>query len=500
MRIIIKQDYDAMCYWTACYIKNIIIKHNAEDPRKQFILGLPTGSTPIGVYNYLIKFYKMNEISFNNVITFNMDEYIGLEPDHPQSYNYFMWDTFFNHIDIKKENVNILQGKHENMNQQCQDYENKIKNLGGIDLMLGGLGEDAHIAFNEPGSSLTSSTRLKTLNNNTINANSRFFKNHTDVPTMAITMGIDTIMQSKEVLIIVSGEKKAVALEKSIEGSINHNFPASMLQMHKKCCFIVDDDATNELKVKSVKYFKGLQQHIDCMGNPIHNNILSKIKETDKILIFSPHPDDDVIGMGSFLYNYPFKHNIYIAYMTSGENGVDGNNKLVRETEALSSLKSLSYDNPNLTFLRLPFYHNKNILDYDWSVDSTILEHFINDKNPDHIFICTDSDPNGTHLKCFNIIKNIRTMENNRLFWAYQGAWGKIPYTENTFFFPYKYESLERKMLSIKLHMSQYPAKFPGNDNTAFHDRVKINNKSDIFPGEYEERYFLIDNINKYIM
>lgn len=505
MRIIVKDNYDDTCYWLACYIKNTIIKHTLNDNNKRpFILGLPTGSSPIGIYKYLIDFYNRNELSFKNVITFNMDEYVGLSSEHPQSYNYFMWNTFFNHIDIPHENVNILQGIHPNMEKQAEEYEEKIKSYGGIDLMLGGLGEDAHIAFNEPGSSFSSVTRLKTLNTNTINANSRFFDKDETVPKVAITMGIQTIMDAKEVCIIVSGEKKASALKNSIGEGINQNYPASILQFHKKCCFVVDEDATDELKVKTVKYYKGLQKDIDCMGNSIRNNIISEVKLTDNVLILSPHPDDDVIGMGAILQALPNKQKVNIAYMTSGENGVYHSNKFIRETEAVSSLKTLGYDKAALSFLKLPFYYDKKCTNYDKDID--ILSVYLKQISPRHIFICSDRDPNGTHEKCFNIIKSTLTSKNKNInelpdykLWAYKGAWGQIDYSPNTYFFPYDDMKLDKKIVAIQLHLSQFPAKFPGNIDIPFDERIKINNKSDMFPLQYEERFELIENMDEFV-
>jgi len=174
MRIIIKKDYDEVSNWVANYVVNKINQANPT-PDKPFVLGLPTGSSPLGTYRRLIELHKAGKVSFKNVITFNMDEYVGLPEDHPKSYHYFMWTNLFNHIDIPRENVNILNGNAPDLEKECQEYEEKIKKVGGIDLFLGGIGPDGHIAFNEPGSSLSSRTRVKSLSYDTILANSRFF-------------------------------------------------------------------------------------------------------------------------------------------------------------------------------------------------------------------------------------------------------------------------------------------------------------------------------------
>ena len=197
MRLIIEPDYSNVSKWAANYVAS---KINAANPtaEKPFILGLPTGSSPLGMYRELIALNKAGIVSFKNVITFNMDEYIGLPKDHPESYHSFMWNNFFKHIDIKEENVNILNGNAEDLEAECTRYEDKIKSLGGIDLFLGGIGPDGHIAFNEPGSSLQSRTRIKTLTTDTIIANSRFFDNDVNkVPKTALTVGVGTVLDAK---------------------------------------------------------------------------------------------------------------------------------------------------------------------------------------------------------------------------------------------------------------------------------------------------------------
>ncbi len=260
MRVIIKPDYTSISEWTAKYIADRInaYKPTEDDP---FVLGLPTGSTPIGVYNELIKMYQNGEISFKNVVTFNMDEYVGLPVEHPQSYHYFMWENFFKYIDIQEKNVHILDGMTQNTTQECADYEDAIYQFGGIHLFLGGLGEDGHIAFNEPFSSLTSRTRIKTLTSDTIAVNSRFFDNDiSQVPTQALTVGIGTIMDADEVIIMANGSKKAKAVYHAIEGHVSHKWPVSVLQGHPHAIFVCDTEATQQLESDTVKYFCDIEK------------------------------------------------------------------------------------------------------------------------------------------------------------------------------------------------------------------------------------------------
>ncbi|MEI6556399.1 MAG: glucosamine-6-phosphate deaminase [Paludibacter sp.] len=259
MRLIIQPDCTGISEWVANYVMTEI-RNFAPTADRPFVLGLPTGSTPLGSYQKLIELYKDGKVSFKNVVTFNMDEYVGLPKEHPQSYHSFMWDNFFSLIDICPKNVNILNGNAPNLETECEAYEEKIKAIGGIHLFLGGIGADGHIAFNEPGSSLHSRTRIKTLTQDTIIANSRFFENDTSlVPKNALTVGVGTVMDSKEVLIMVNGHNKARALYQAVEGSVNHMWTISALQLHPKGIIVCDESATEELKVGTYRYFKEIE-------------------------------------------------------------------------------------------------------------------------------------------------------------------------------------------------------------------------------------------------
>lgn len=260
MRLIIQPDYEHLAKWTAGYIARKI-EVSKPAPEKPFVLGLPTGSSPLGVYRELISLYKFGKVSFRNVVTFNMDEYVGLAPDHPQSYYSFMWTNFFSHIDIPEGNTNILDGLTNDIKAECAGYEEKIKSYGGIDLFLGGIGVDGHIAFNEPGSSLSSRTRSKALNYDTRLANSRFFGNDTDkVPKMALTVGVGTVMDAREVLIVVNGYNKARALHHIVEESVSHMWTGSALQLHPRAVIVCDEPATYELKVGTFKHFLDIEK------------------------------------------------------------------------------------------------------------------------------------------------------------------------------------------------------------------------------------------------
>ena len=261
MRLIIQESYGKMSQWAAAYIVKRINEFQPT-PERPFVLGLPTGSTPIGTYKELIHLYQIGKVSFKNVVTFNMDEYIGIPQDHPESYHTFMWSNFFSHIDIPAENVNILDGNADDLELECTTYEAKIASYGGINLFMGGIGPDGHIAFNEPGSSLNSRTRVKSLTTDTIIANSRFFNNDINlVPKRALTVGVGTIMDAEEVLILANGHNKARALAHAVEGSVNHMWTISVLQMHPKGIIICDDAATVELKVGTVNYFKDIEKN-----------------------------------------------------------------------------------------------------------------------------------------------------------------------------------------------------------------------------------------------
>jgi len=259
MRVIIQPGYDFVSKWAASYVAKKINEYGPTKA-KPFVLGLPTGSSPLGMYKELIKLNQAKKVSFKNVVTFNMDEYVKLAEDHPESYHSFMWNNFFSHVDVVKENVNILNGNAKDLAAECEQYEKRMKQAGGVELFIGGIGPDGHIAFNEPGSSLASRTRVKTLTQDTIIANSRFFdKDVNKVPKTALTVGVGTVMDAREVMILVNGHNKARALWHAIEGAVNHLWTISALQLHPKGIIVCDEDAVDELKYGTVKYFRDIE-------------------------------------------------------------------------------------------------------------------------------------------------------------------------------------------------------------------------------------------------
>ena len=260
MRVIIEPDYEKLSLWAAEYVVNKINAFNPTDDRK-FVLGLPTGSSPIGMYQAIIKAHKEGRISFKNVLTFNMDEYVNLPEDHPESYHTFMKKNLFDHIDCPKENIHILNGNAENLQAECARYEQMIKDAGGIDLFIGGIGPDGHIAFNEPGSSLSSRTRIKTLTTDPRIANARFFGGKPeDVPSLALTVGVGTVMSAKEVLILCNGHNKSRALQAAVEGAVTQMWTISSLQLHPHGIVVCDEAACEEIKHGTYRFFKDVEK------------------------------------------------------------------------------------------------------------------------------------------------------------------------------------------------------------------------------------------------
>ena len=260
MRVIIEPDYEQLSRWAAEYVIKRINDFNPT-PEHKFVLGLPTGSSPVGMYKNLVKANKEGRVSFKNVLTFNMDEYVGLPEEHPESYHSFMATNLFNHIDCPKENIHILNGNAEDLEAECAHYEKMIAEAGGIDLFIGGIGPDGHIAFNEPFSSLVSRTRQKTLTTDTIIANSRFFEGDVNkVPKTALTVGVGTVMDAREVMILVNGHAKTRALQAAVEGPVCQAWTISALQEHQHGIIVCDEAATDELKVATYKYFKDIEK------------------------------------------------------------------------------------------------------------------------------------------------------------------------------------------------------------------------------------------------
>lgn len=258
MRVIIKEDSTGVGAWAAKHIASGI--RQAAEEQRSFVLGLATGSTPLQTYGELVRMHKEEGLSFAHVTTFNMDEYVGLPEDHSESYHTFMWKHLFSHIDINPQNVHIPNGNAEDLLQECADYERKILDAGGIDLFLGGIGVDGHIAFNEPFSSLSSRTRLIDLTVETRIVNSRFFGGDVNaVPKQAVTVGVATVCDAKQVVILATGYAKADAIKQTIEGEVSHVCTASALQLHADSIIVCDEQACEQLKVGTYRYFKEIE-------------------------------------------------------------------------------------------------------------------------------------------------------------------------------------------------------------------------------------------------
>lgn len=273
MRVIFLNTPDEIAQWVAHYI---IYRINVFNPtnKKPFVLGLPAGSTPMKTYKNLIKLHQNGKISFKHVIVFMMDEYLGVSNEDSKSYHKFIYKNFINHIDIMSKNVHILNGNTENLQNECQKYEEKIKSYGCVNLFMGGVGNDGHLAFNEPGSALTSRTRIQTLSYETRLSNSRFFNNQINfVPKFALTIGLATLLESQEIIIVATGQDKANAVHAAIEGSINHMWPISCLQLHPKSILVCDELSTMELKIKTIKHFQNMEINNDQI---MCDNILKK--------------------------------------------------------------------------------------------------------------------------------------------------------------------------------------------------------------------------------
>lgn len=259
MKVIIRDTKKEGSLWAAHHIA-AVIKAKAEKTDKPFVLGLPTGSTPLDTYAELARMCAAGEISFKNVITFNMDEYVGIPENHPESYHSFMHRNLFDKVDVPAGNIHILNGNAPDLAKECEDYEKAIVAAGGIDLFLGGVGEDGHLAFNEPFSSLNSRTRVMTLTQDTLEVNSRFFDNDVNkVPKQAMSVGVATVCGAKEVLVLAFGGKKAKAVKDAIEGPVSHYVTLSALQLHENGVVVLDEPAAGELKVNSYRYFKAVE-------------------------------------------------------------------------------------------------------------------------------------------------------------------------------------------------------------------------------------------------
>ncbi|MEO8199400.1 MAG: glucosamine-6-phosphate deaminase [Gemmatimonadota bacterium] len=581
---VIVEDADDIGVLVARKIAAVIQDRTGSGGRP--VLGLATGSTPIGVYRELIRMHRDEGLSFDQVVTFNLDEYFPMDPGSIHSYHRFMWENFFSQVNVRPENVHIPRGdwSRELVAAECQQYEEAIRSAGGMDLQLLGIGRTGHIGFNEPGSSAASRTRVVTLDLVTRRDASADFFGEDNVPREAITMGVGTILEAREIIILATGEHKAEIVRAAVEGEIDHEIAATFLQRHSNTTLYVDSAAAAALTrvatpwrlgpvkwtpdriVRAVVWLSqqtgtailklaqrdyaahGLSSLVAQFGSPgalngeVFNALGAKIRGRSKlprstrIIVFSPHPDDDVISMGGILRKLIVNENrITVAYMTSGnlavfdhdvrrhldfisrlgrEGQVESRSvdqldakvhdflgakhpgdvdipevqdikRIIRESEAVSGIRTLGLDENAARFLNLPFYQTGKVRkDPIGPEDVTIVRELLEEVKPDLVFVAGDlSDPHGTHRMCKEAID--LAMEEYRVagdvspeVWLYRGAWQEWPVTDATWLVPLSQEELRLKIQAIFKHQSQKDsAPFPGTDDREFWQRVETRNK-----------------------
>lgn len=573
-----------------------------QEQGENAVLGLATGATPVEVYEELVRLHKEEGLSFKNVITFNLDEYYPMSPTSRQSYVTFMYENLFDHIDIKKENIHIPDGtlRKEEIAEYCIAYENKIGSLGGLDLQILGIGRTGHIGFNEPGSAPNSGTRLVTLDDLTRRDASRDFGGKENVPTKAITMGIGTIFKAREIILMAWNTKKASIIKKAVEGEISGEVPATYLQLSENTEFVLDEDAASELTrfntpwlVKDCVWDQDLIKKaviwLSCKVNKpilkltdedynnngmaqlatekgpaydININVFNKLQHSitgwpggkpnaddsqrperanpakKRTVIFSPHPDDDVISMGgTFIRLVDQGHDVHVAYQTSGntavwdtdvlryvEFAIDFKNSIgedatklkgiyeemrafikkkqpneidlpeirnvkafIRKTEAIAGARYAGLQDKNIHFMALPFYETgKTVKNPVTDVDVELTMDLLQQIKPHQIFAAGDfADPHGTHLVCFNIV--IKAMERLRQteewaqeawLWMYRGAWHEFETHEIEMAVPLSPQEVARKRNAIFQHQSQKDRPvFPGDDEREFWMRAEERNR-----------------------
>jgi glucosamine-6-phosphate deaminase len=565
------------------------------------ILGLATGATPVGVYAELVRMHKEENLSFQNVITFNLDEYFPMQPEAAQSYVSFMGEHLFNHVDIQRENIHIPDGtiSKEQIATFCLEYERKIESLGGLDMQILGIGRTGHIGFNEPGSAPNSGTRLVTLDDLTRRDAARDFGGKANVPTKAITMGIGTIFKAKEIILMAWSKKKASIIKKAVEGEISGEVPATYLQLSQNIEFVLDEDAASDLTRFNIPWLvkdcvwdealikkaviwlsgvvkkpvlklteedynnHGMAQLVVERGSAYNINIhiFNKLQHTitgwpggkagaddsqrperanppqKRAIVFSPHPDDDVISMGgTFIRLVDQGHDVHVAYQTSGntavwdddvlrymEFAIDYSDSLgtdskklkavyadarsfiekkqpnqtdsqeirnvkafIRKSEAIAGARYAGLKDSNIHFMALPFYETGKTKKNPVSqVDVDLTMELLQKIKPHQIFAAGDfADPNGTHIVCFKIITEALAKLKNESWtkdcwlWIYRGAWHEFETHEIEMAVPLSPQEVERKRYAIFKHQSQKDRPvFPGDDAREFWLRAEERNR-----------------------
>lgn len=596
---IFSNSYDGSAY-VAQQIATLIKQKEKEG--KKCVIGLATGSTPKTLYAHLVRMHKEEGLSFKNVITFNLDQYYPMEKDALQSYHYFMRKNLFEQTDIDPNNYHLPDGMiaKDKVKAHCQDYEQNIEDAGGLDLQILGIGSNGHIGFNEPGSGIYTKTRLITLDNSTRIANAYEFGNMSQVPRMAITMGIQTILKSKKIILMAWGENKAPVLQKAVEKDDTEDIPASLLQNHDDCTFVVDDAAAAELTRFKYPWLTGECEWDDKMIKRAVINLALKLKkpvlsltnndyndnglndlltekgdayemnlqvyyllrdsitgwpggkpsegrmnhpERDqpfpkKSLIFSPHPDDDIISMGgTFMRLHDQGHEVHVAYQTSGNIAVTDEfvtrfldfavgfdnmfekdqsmskkilaeatsflstkkssekdsediraiKGLIRRCEARATCKFVGLTNEQIHFMNLPFYETGTI-EKNPMGEADVLQtmELLQRIQPHQIFCAGDfADPHGTHKVCFDVViealQRLRAQDATWVkdcwLWLYKGAWQEWDITEIEMAVPMSPDQVIKKRHGIFIHQSQKDSiPFQGSDDREFWQRAEERN------------------------
>ena len=570
-----------------------ILIRKKQKEKKHCVLGLATGSSPISVYNELVRMYKEEGLSFSNVISFNLDEYFPMKKPDIQSYYHFMDVHLFSHVDIKPQNIYIPNGSLNNdqVNDHCENYEKKIHELGGIDFQLLGIGRTGHIGFNEPGSNYNSLTRLVHLDYITRNDARKSFYGIENVPTTALTMGIETIRKSKRIVLLAWGQNKSLVIKKAIQDEIDSNIPASFLQNHGNVTFVLDNSSasnltrvkspwkvgscnwTKELKAKAVVWLcqKTKKSILNLTESDYNENNLSelliyqspydinlevfnKVSRTitgwpggkpnaddkyrperaepskKRVLIFSPHPDDDVISMGgTFARLVNQGHEVQVAYQTSGNIAVNNSDvlkylevyseisdnvkksskdlikvlknsneilddkdvrnmaSLIREKETLAATRFVGIPDSNVHFLKLPFYETGTVKKMPPSnSDIKIMIDIIKKIKPHQIYAAGDlADPHGTHKVCLDVLFDVLELVKKKSYmkncwvWLYRGAWHEWEVHDIDMSIPMSPNQVLNKRKAIFYHQTQKDnVMFQGDDNREFWVRTEDRNRA----------------------
>jgi glucosamine-6-phosphate deaminase len=438
MRIIKAKNYNELSKKAATILLNEVMLH------PDITIGFATGSTPLGLYKELIKAHKNMNVDFSDVKTFNLDEYYPIDKENSQSYYYFMWENLFKYLNLKKNNINLLDGTTNDPEKECSDYEQRLLD-NGIDVQILGIGSNGHIAFNEPGSSQKSKTRVVDLSENTIQDNARFFENKKAVPKKALSMGLGSIMTAKKIIILATGKNKAEAVKKMVEGPVSEDCPASILQKHPNVALIIDLDAAKLLRKEKIQNEIGGYYILSEENIPKGKNIV----------VISPHPDDASIAAGGVISMMTEDNEIHTFVMTTGHRAFipDKNRKErieIRKQEQVdesSILKTIPH------FLDLKFYDNgEDILDEDIE---KLYQEFLKIK-PDIVLIPQKEDRHPTHkLARLITIKALKKYGKKVYTWNYESPWALFHHGHFNTIVSVPERFLKRKIDAVKKHKSQ---------------------------------------------